>query len=264
MQAVNDAAPRPPQLYEPLESSSTLTAPSAPHRPVVADDGGAAARRKANINAVVNVVANVILPLVLYYALQDHMSLVLALVISGIPPAVYVLYTAIRYRSIEYFGVIILVSFALTLIVAKATDNPRILLLKDSIVLLLMGCAWLFTLLPITRNGERQRPLIYTMISKADPVHFDMVWKTIPRFRMIVRGLTWMWGLGLTGEFVAKVLVVLLVSDVQKAANISTIMSPAVVGTLAFLNMLVSLKMRREAAAAEARKVASEQPAAEV
>ncbi|KAJ3168087.1 hypothetical protein HDU87_001258 [Geranomyces variabilis] len=262
MQAVNEA-PRAPQLYEPLDSTTTLTAPSAPGRPVAADDGGAAARRKANINAVINITANVILPLVLYYVLKDHMSLLLALVISGIPPAVYVVYNAIRYRTIEYFGVIILLSFVLTLIVAKATDNPRVLLLKDSIVLLLMGLAWLFTLLPITRNGERQRPLIYTMVSKADPVHFDMVWKTIPRFRMFVRGLTWMWGLGLTGEFVAKVLVVLLVSDVQQASNIATIMSPAVVGALAFLNMLVTLKMRREAAAADARKVASE-PAAEV
>ncbi|KAJ3002809.1 hypothetical protein HKX48_002094 [Thoreauomyces humboldtii] len=184
---------------------------------------------------------NIVAPIVLYYVVKEYTSLIAAILISSIPPVVYAVYTFLLDRRLEFTGCIIILSFVATLIVAKATDNVRILLLKDSIVMLFMGSCFLFTLLPIrTKDGERRRPLIFTMAAKSDPERQETLWTTLPWFRSLLTTLTWLWGLGMTAEFAAKLVVVLVIEDVNTATDVSNVMTYAVLGGLVVLNYLIT------------------------
>ncbi|KAJ3168786.1 hypothetical protein HDU87_000911 [Geranomyces variabilis] len=187
----------------------------------------------------------IIAPLVLYYSLAGSLSLILAVILSSIPPVLYVLYGAVVERKIEHFGVVVVLSFIVTLVTAEATDNVRILLLNNSITLLFMGVAFLWTLLPIARNGRLQRPLIYNMIERSDPDKYDDLWTTSQPFRSHMRALSLMWGLGLSGGFLAILLVVVLVSDQRTAANVANTLPPVVAAVLAAINIVLTCALHR-------------------
>ncbi|KAJ3015901.1 hypothetical protein HKX48_004314 [Thoreauomyces humboldtii] len=214
-----------------------------------------AQKRKAQLNSMANISFNVIIPLALYYILQNKLQLIVVLIISGIPPLLYVLYNAIRYRKIEFVGCVIVVSFIATLILSEVTQNVRILLLKDSITLLLMGVMWLWTLLPITWKGQRIRPLAYQMMADGDPPYYDSLWHSRPRFRRNLKIITALWGVSLTGEFIAKLCIIIFVKDIKQATNMSQILSPAVLGSVFVVQVILSIIFRRQIAQDDAKMV---------
>jgi hypothetical protein len=63
-----------------------------------------------------------ILPLVLYYILREFMSEVLALVVSGFPPFLVVIYGLIRERRVDILGAMLVVCF---IVYGSVINNKR-------------------------------------------------------------------------------------------------------------------------------------------
>ncbi|KAG9409293.1 hypothetical protein AC1031_019544 [Aphanomyces cochlioides] len=83
------------------------------------------------------VLINVVLPLIIYNIASKHTSQVVALVLSGIPPAADALYTMVRDRRIDILSSLTVVSIALSAVIATLTHDPKLLLVKDSMFTLI-------------------------------------------------------------------------------------------------------------------------------
>ncbi|KAF0684389.1 Aste57867_23624 [Aphanomyces stellatus] len=91
------------------------------------------------------IVANVVLPLALYTLLKSHMSQVAALLVSGIPPLADTVIHMLQDR-VDSLSVLTVLSTLLSAVVAGVTDDPRLLLVKDSVFTLCLGLAfWVST-----------------------------------------------------------------------------------------------------------------------
>lgn len=91
-------------------------------------------RSRPRINRMVRsfsvmLVIDIGLPLGLYYGLKQVLPVVYALVISGAPPLLYVIYRFIRYRQVHVLGVLIIISFIASAIVSIITGKLLLLLL---------------------------------------------------------------------------------------------------------------------------------------
>src|SRR5437016_10687954 len=69
---------------------------------------------------------DIVLPIVLYFVLKNHIQEIWALIISGVPPFIIVVYGFIRNRRVDVLGLIIVVSFIVGAIVASLKDDPRL------------------------------------------------------------------------------------------------------------------------------------------
>lgn len=113
----------------------------------------------------------------------------------------------IRHRRIDIVGVVILAIIALSLAVTLiGSDDPKVLLLKDSALTGGLGLVVLASLTPLF-----PRPLMYYLGRKfgtdgtlAGATWWDSLWQ-YPSFRRSQRTITAVWGLGYVGEAVAKV-----------------------------------------------------------
>ncbi|KAG0164716.1 hypothetical protein DFQ28_009688 [Apophysomyces sp. BC1034] len=150
---------------------------------------------------VVILVVDVGLPLTIYYVLKMYIDILIALVLSGIPPLLLVLYTFIKKRKVDFLGCIFVLSFILsgviTLIsgkekkyqlrigtvihddrlvitVFRQIGSPRVALLRDSAVTALVGLMFLITLIPVSTKWLTIRPLTFLlsqqMLSEMPPV----------------------------------------------------------------------------------------------
>lgn len=63
---------------------------------------------------VVVLIIDIALPLTLYFVLQKYTSQLISLIVSGIPPLLYVIYQAIRDRRLDALGCIIVFCMVLS------------------------------------------------------------------------------------------------------------------------------------------------------
>ncbi|KAI9278757.1 hypothetical protein BDA99DRAFT_493075 [Phascolomyces articulosus] len=103
------------------------------------------------------------IPLSLYYGLRNRIGVVYALVISGLPSFLHVIYGFIRKGQIEILGCIITVSFVLSAIVSIVSGDERAALIRDSSVGAIVGCMFMVTLIPIRNRYVELRPLTFIM-----------------------------------------------------------------------------------------------------
>lgn len=118
----------------------------------------------------------------------------------------------IRHRRIDIVGVVILAIIALSIAVTLiGSDDPTVLLLKDSALTGGLGVLILASLTPLF-----PRPLMYYMGRKfgtdgtaAGAEWWDSLWQ-YPSFRHSQRMITGVWGAGYLAEAIAKVIWVLM------------------------------------------------------
>ena len=93
-------------------------------------------------------------PLVVFrIARAAGVSDVWSLVLSGLPPLLGVAADWIRWRTLEIVAVVVLSSITLSVLLAMASDDPRVLLLEGTAFTAVFGLACLGSL-------GRRRPLI--------------------------------------------------------------------------------------------------------
>lgn len=98
------------------------------------------------------------------------------MLISSAPPAALVVFKILYYRTVDPLGVIIVFGFVLSAIISVIDGNPRVLLLRESIVTGATGLIFLIALIPFKIGKIQLKPLIYgvteQMMSILPPVEY--------------------------------------------------------------------------------------------
>jgi hypothetical protein len=192
-------------------------------------------------------------PLVVYQVLRSHgASEVKALVLSGIFPALGVLYGVVRHRRIDAIGALVLIGIAVGTILGLASGNARLVLVEGSVPTGIFGLVCLGSL-------WTRRPLIYRFalefIGPDTPKGRDFAsrWQ-YAGFRRVFNVMTVVWGVAYLAEAAARVVIVENTSA-GTALTISKIMPYVVAALLVAWMTVYGQRARRkgEAAGAAAR-----------
>ncbi|MGW4482837.1 VC0807 family protein [Amycolatopsis sp. NPDC004368] len=116
-----------------------------------------------------------------------------ALVLSGLPPALRVLYTAATRRRVDGMGLFVLAILAVSVTTTVLTGDARLLLVRNAWFSTLAGF-WLLASLFLGR-----RPVTYAAARALLPgkgAALDGLWDQRPSFRRVWRVLAVVWGIG--------------------------------------------------------------------
>jgi hypothetical protein len=167
---------------------------------------------------------------VYYGARAAGLSTVLALVVSGVLPAIRVLYSVLRHRRLDAIGALVLAGIALGTITGLASGSARLYLLDGIVPTVALGVACLASLLT-------QRPLMFrialeTMGEDTERGHaFAKLWR-FPDFQRSFRVITVVWGCAFLLEAAAQAAIVEMAS-INTAKSTSNLL-PAAVLVLTF------------------------------
>ncbi|WP_123043138.1 VC0807 family protein [Cohnella candidum] len=146
-------------------------------------------------------VINGVVPWLLYVWLSDHMSSLSALTIATLVPLADNLVHLVKHRKPDAFGALMLFTFLLTLVLVMLGGSEKILLVRESLVTAGVGIVFLGSLL-------FGKPLMFHLaarfIGKND---FTANW-SYPYFRFVMRLMSLVWGIMLTGEAAVRVFMV--------------------------------------------------------
>ncbi|GAA5804723.1 hypothetical protein HPULCUR_010227 [Helicostylum pulchrum] len=203
---------------------------------------------------VTMLVIDVGLPLAIYYVLKIWLSILVSLILSGIPPLVRVIYVFWKRRKIDILGCIFVTSFLISAVLSLISGNARVALIRDSATTAIVSLMFLVTLIPLRTKWFTVRPLIYLisqqMMVESPPVTWtdrsgeeksqelmEWIWENCKIFRTYCYVLCAIWGVALMGEFVAKVIMIqstLTIDQVLLYGNIIviTVVLVITVGTI--------------------------------
>lgn len=162
-------------------------------------------------------VLDVACPYLTYRLIRQYvpgLSVVFALALSGVFPALANIASILRTRTLDIIGMIVLVGIGVSIAAAFAGGDPKIVLIRESFVTGALGIVCLLSLL-------WRRPLLFYIgrefTAGHDPARvaqFDGIWQ-YPNARRTFRIMTIVWGLGWVGEFLLKIAEVLILSIPQ-------------------------------------------------
>jgi len=174
-------------------------------------------------------------PLVAYNVLRSHgSSQVLALILSGVLPAIGVLIDFAHNRSVDVVGFVVLGGLLLGAVLGLFTHSPRAVLLEGSVVTAAFALSALGSLLT-------ERPLMAhfaqaAMGGRHSPAARTSITATTPSVRRFFRTVTLVWGLAFVLEAAAKVIVI-ETSSTGFALTFTRIAPYPLVGTLLIWTM---------------------------
>jgi hypothetical protein len=146
-------------------------------------------------------------PLAVYSVLRSAgMSAVLALVISGVPPAVGIAIGALVDRRLDVIGVVVLAGIAVGTVLGLTSRDARLFLIEGSVPTTVFALACLLSV-------RTTRPLIFRLaldlIGPDTPKGREVTgaWR-YPGFRRAFRIITAAWGVGYLLEAAVRVVLV--------------------------------------------------------
>jgi hypothetical protein len=147
-------------------------------------------------------------PLALYNALRHvGMTVVPALLLSGIPPALGVAIGAIRNRRLDVIGALVLAGIAVGVVLALVTHNPKLILAEGSVPTTFFGISCLASL-------WARRPLMFTFALEfigpdtAQGQEMTRLWRQYEGYRRVFRVITAVWGVGFLIEAALRIVVI--------------------------------------------------------
>ncbi|ORX51240.1 hypothetical protein DM01DRAFT_1289888 [Hesseltinella vesiculosa] len=171
------------------------------------------------------------LPLIIYYTTKDKIGYVTSLVVSGIPPLLFVIYKFWRDRKVDIIGCIFIVAFVGSGVLTLITGDVRIALFREAAVDILIGAIFFVTLIPIKTKWLTMQPLVYLitvqMTSEAPPMEWSTrdettgevehhsqpmhiwLWEQLPFYRRFCYILTALWAFIMAADFVIKAVIIL-------------------------------------------------------
>ncbi|KAF9281484.1 hypothetical protein BGZ68_006619 [Mortierella alpina] len=189
-------------------------------RQSVMDVNNKALQRKQWKVLAISMFFDVVLPIILYYSLRSHMSALAALLISSAPPAINCTTKFVVYRKVDPIGLLIIFGFVLSAILSVIDGNPRLLLLRDSLVTCASGLIFLASLIPVKIGTFQVKPLTYgvsaQMMTASPSIQYyvegnlvqqslsEFCWQWSHRYRRGMRIMTAVWGIALLLEFTIR------------------------------------------------------------
>jgi drug/metabolite transporter (DMT)-like permease len=205
-----------PQAIEPF-------VPSKMDRPLTEEDKKAMVR--GFMFFLLTMVVDIGFPLGIYYGMKNYTSLIVALMVSSIPPLLLVIGKFIYKRKVDILGCLFVVGFVLSGIFALVSGDARLVLLRDSSVTCVVGACFLLTLIPIKTKRFNNRPLQFLLyaqiIESLSPVTWrdeqgheytlsraDWLYTYVPYIRTYSIATSALWGVVLEVEFIIKVILI--------------------------------------------------------
>ncbi|CAG8489457.1 20315_t:CDS:1 [Cetraspora pellucida] len=197
------------------------------------------------LRLVVTLVFDIGLPLLLYSILSRRIPIILALIISSIPPTIYIIINFILHKQVDHIGILIIIGYIVGTILSLVKDDPRLLLLRESFVTGVMGLTFVISLIPIKVGSFEMRPLTYRSAKQLElidlegltedepiPERWERHWKSYPRFRQIFIVMTAVFGFGLLFEVPARVFIIYSMPTIDDAVYLASIIFPCWLGCL--------------------------------
>jgi hypothetical protein len=193
-----------------------------------------------------SIIINGLLPYIIYQVLKSYTpaSDLVALAVSAIPAVISALVGIVRQRRVDMIAAIVLVGIAVTIIAVFIGGDPRLFLIRESVLTVALGIACLMSLL-------FPKPLwFYIMsyfVSANDPAkatEFNANWQ-YPGFRSFTRVLTLVWGITWTAEFILRIFLVYTLSIPQFLAISPFIFYGITIAVIAFTIYYGRLARRR-------------------
>ncbi|MEU4519992.1 VC0807 family protein [Amycolatopsis sp. NPDC024027] len=129
-----------------------------------------------------------------YYLLRAFdVAPVWALTFSGLPPALRVLYLAVRRRRVDGIGVFVLLVVAFGLVTSLLTGDARLQLVRGAWFSVLFGI-WMLVSLRVGHRPTTYKATLALLPGRADDL--EARWADTPSFRRVWRVLTVVWGIG--------------------------------------------------------------------
>ncbi|KAI8967096.1 hypothetical protein BDF20DRAFT_908537 [Mycotypha africana] len=168
---------------------------------------------------------NVGLSLAIFYVAKRWLSVLVALILSGMPPLLRVLYVFYKRRKFDILGILFVASFTISAVVSVISGDARLALLRDSATTGIISVLFFLTLIPPRTRWFYNRPLVFLMYSQMTEnvapkkwtdeeggLHsmstHEWVWAYFPLFRIYCYLLSGLWGFVLMGEFISKVIMI--------------------------------------------------------
>lgn len=153
-------------------------------------------KRLVILGLILTVFINCILPIISYNWLKHIVAPLPALVFATLIPLLENLIYVLKKRRFDVFGLLMLGSFVLSILLALLGGSERLVLLRDSFVTVAIGACFILSLL-------MHRPLIFHL-AKRFLIHtnankLELNWE-IPHYRYGFRLITLVWGLALLIE----------------------------------------------------------------
>ncbi len=141
---------------------------------------------------------NGVLPFVLYYVLKEHYghSDYSALLWATVVPGLAVVIGLIRQRRLDPVALVTLVVLGISIALAAATDDPRLLQLRESYLSAALGGMMIL-------SAILGRPVLGWMALRAAPPERKAILSSPDVQRLFAR-LTWIWGALFASELAVK------------------------------------------------------------
>ncbi|KDO25076.1 hypothetical protein SPRG_09216 [Saprolegnia parasitica CBS 223.65] len=103
-------------------------------------------------NAAQFLLINLVLPLLLYYVSIPFATELHAILLSALPPALETLYHIVAFRCLDPISALQVLATVLALAVLFVTNEPKVLLVKDSFTTMTIGVGFLLSLQSESEN----------------------------------------------------------------------------------------------------------------
>ncbi|MDP5239535.1 VC0807 family protein [Uliginosibacterium sp. 31-16] len=161
--------------------------------------------KKQHLRIAAELAVNLCLPWLSYTLAEPHYGEFGALLISSIPPLLWSLGELAWHRRIDALSMLVLAGIVLSALAMALGGDARLLLVRESLISGLIGLVFLISLL-------FKRPLVYFLAratvtrqnAENGATGFHTWWQNPPAQRAI-RGITGVWGLGLTFEATLRI-----------------------------------------------------------
>ncbi|KAI7903243.1 uncharacterized protein BX663DRAFT_507966 [Cokeromyces recurvatus] len=238
----------------------TFVKPSIPNRRTIL---------KAFFNITLHLLFELVLPIVLYYIIRNFCSLLLSLLLAGIPNAIAVIVKGIWERKVDMMGILMLIGFIVSALLASIQSDPRLYLLRESAMTLAMGFMLFLTLFPLkwpliilerSSSISKQhilRPFMFyvarqvaiscnSFIINADIIceHWDLFWNWFDGFRCFFRTLTAICSMALISEFIVRIVLIHTLDNLDSVIYYSNIYMLIVMITLGGIILSSTLLLR--------------------
>jgi hypothetical protein len=152
--------------------------------------------------------AEVAVPLGGYYGLRAAgVNPWLALIAPAVLTVPFLVYGAVRHRRVDTVALFTLAMIVVGTAVSLMTGDPRTLLVRDSWLFGAVGVwmlATVFTQHPFIRSASRT--IVTVKVGEQGYQQWDARWDNDFRFRLRLRMLTAVWGMGFTLDALVRVL----------------------------------------------------------
>jgi hypothetical protein len=211
---------------------------------------GGSGRRTSLLSLVVFDVAG---PLAVYYSLRAAgISTVVALVVSGFPPAIGIGLNARRHRRVDTVGVVVLLGILTGAVLGLATGSARLVLIDGTVPTAVLGIACFGSFLT-SRPLMFRVALQFTGADSAQGREMASLWQ-YRRFRRIFTVITVVWGTAFLAETAVQIAIIEFASasTAKTSSNVTPLVVAGLVGAWTVLyGRRQRLRGEREAAVAQ-------------